>query len=40
MKFLKATLDHVDDVFDISVAISLLALFSYCGFLVATWNQI
>jgi hypothetical protein len=40
MKFLKLTLEHVDDVFDMGVAFSLLALFSYCGFLVATWSHV
>ncbi|WP_281407894.1 hypothetical protein [Rhizobium sp. MHM7A] len=40
MKFLKFTLSHADDVFDIGVAFSLLALFSYCGFLVATWSHV
>jgi hypothetical protein len=38
MNFFKATLDHVDDVFDVGVALSLLALFGYCAFLVATWS--
>jgi hypothetical protein len=36
MKFLKLTLDHVDDVFDIGFALFLFSLFTYCGFLVAT----
>lgn len=40
MKFLKFALSHVDDVFDIGVAFSLLTLFSYCGFLVATWSNV
>ena len=38
MNFFKATMDHIDDIFDGGVLLSLLALFSYCAFLIATWG--
>jgi hypothetical protein len=38
MKFLRFTLEHVDDIFDVSFAFFLLTLFSYCGVLIANWS--
>jgi hypothetical protein len=38
MSLFKAAMDHIDDIFDVSAAFSLLALFTYCAFLVATWS--
>jgi hypothetical protein len=38
MNFFKTTMDQIDDIFDVGVVVSLLSLFTYCAFLVATWN--
>lgn len=31
-------MDHIDDIFDVGVILSLFALFTYCAFLVAIWT--